>query len=250
MSIAALTGVHAKYLLIENFRIPIAVIGTFAFPTLALLCFVAPQRQVAENPEWATQAVISLSVFAVMANQLFSFGLGIAEDREKPWVPYLRTLPAPGIVRMLAHVLSTGLLGLLAIIPVIVVGAIVTSATASIGGVLLGMLALAVAALPFALIGIAIGYGLPSKAAIAVTQIVMFAMAFLGGLFLPPVMFPGWLDTVSRFTPARQGRDLVIWAVQGGEVPWWAMLGIVLWSAAGLALCLVLHRRDEGRRFR
>lgn len=250
MSIAALTGVHAKYLLVENFRIPMAVIGTFAFPTLALLCFVAPQRQVAENPVWATDAVISLAVFAVMANQLFSFGLGIAEDREKPWVPYLRTLPAPAIVRTLAHVLSTGALGLAAIVPVIVVGAIVTEATASLGGVLLGLLALAVAALPFALIGIVIGYGLPSKAAIAVTQIVMFAMAFLGGLFLPPAMFPGWLDVLSRFTPARQGRDLVVWAVQGGELPWWAPLGILAWTAAGLALALLLYRRDEGRRFR
>ena len=68
-----LTLLHAKFGLVETFRVPIAVIGTIVFPALALLFFVVPQRSVAENPEYATAAVISLSVFAVMSNALFSF---------------------------------------------------------------------------------------------------------------------------------------------------------------------------------
>ncbi|MEO8528752.1 MAG: ABC transporter permease, partial [Pseudolysinimonas sp.] len=91
MSAVALLGVHTKYALIETVRVPIALIGTFVFPALSLLFFVVPQSQVADNPVWATQAVISLTVFAVMANLLFSFGLGVSGDRETPWYPYLRT---------------------------------------------------------------------------------------------------------------------------------------------------------------
>jgi len=63
MSVLSLTMVHAKYSLIETVRIPIAVIGTVVFPALALLFFVVPQRAVADNPEFATQAIISMSVF-------------------------------------------------------------------------------------------------------------------------------------------------------------------------------------------
>lgn len=107
-SVVRLTLLHAKYGLIETFRVPIAVIGSLVFPALALLFFVVPQRAVADSPEFATQAVISLSVFAVMSNALFSFGLTIAENREKPWDPYLRTLPAPGVARVFAQVISTG----------------------------------------------------------------------------------------------------------------------------------------------
>lgn len=250
MSALALVGVHAKYALIETFRIPIAVIGTFAFPALSLLFFVVPQRVVAEDPLFSTQAVISLSVFAIMANMLFSFGLGISEDREKPWYPYLRTLPAPGIVRVLSSVVSTGAIGIAAIVPVIAVGAFLTAAEASAPRILLGLVALLVAALPFALIGIAIGYSLPSKAAIAVVQIVMFGLAFAGGLFLPPMIFADWLDTLSRFLPSRHARELVIWAVQGGELEWWVVAGVAAWTVGSLALALVLFRRDEGRRYR
>jgi ABC-2 type transport system permease protein len=250
MSTLVIAGLHAKYTLLETIRIPIALIGTFVFPGLSLLFFVVPQRAVADDPVFATQAVISLSVFAIMANQLFSFGLGISEDREKPWYPYLRTLPAPPLSRVLGTVAATGLIGITAIVPVVVIGALLTEATASISGILLGFLALIVSALPFAFIGVSIGYSMPSKAAIAVVQVVMFGLAFAGGLFLPPFLFAGWLDTLSKFLPSRQARELVIWAVQGGELEPWVWIGMIAWIAATLTLALVLFRRDEGRRYR
>jgi ABC-2 type transport system permease protein len=249
MSTMSLAMLHAKYNLIETARIPIALIGSLVFPALALLFFVVPQRTVANDPLFATQAVISLAVFAVMSNALFSFGLTIAENREKPWDPYLRTLPAPGLSRVLAQVFSTGMLGLAAIIPVIVIGGLFTAAEASPLRILAGFGALAISALPFMLIGICIGYSMPSKAAIAVVQVVMFALAFAGGLFLPPILFADWLDTISKFTPSRQAREFVIWAVQGGELEWWVWVGILVWTVLGLATALLLFRRDEGRRY-
>jgi hypothetical protein len=162
-----LTALHARYSLLETVRVPIALIGSLVFPALSLLFFVVPQRAVAENPEWATQAVISLSVFAVLANALFAFGLSIAQSRELPWDPYLRTLPAPAIARVLGHVFSAGSIGVAAIVPVVVLGAVLTAAEASWWRLLLGFVAIAASALPFVFIGIAVGYSMPSKAAIA-----------------------------------------------------------------------------------
>ena len=250
MSTVGLTVTHAKYNLIETARIPIALISSLAFPALALLFFVVPQSIVASNALYATQAVVSLSVFAVMSNSLFGFGLTVAENREKPWDPYLRTLPAPGVARVLGQVFSTGALGIAAILPVIVLGALFTAANASPLHVLAGLLALIIGALPFMFIGLCIGYSMPSKAAIAVVQVVMFALAFIGGLFLPPLLFAPWLDAISRFTPSRQARELVIWAVQGGTLEPWVWIGVLAWTLVTFALALLLFRRDEGVRFR
>ena len=250
MTTAQLTLVHAKYSLIETSRIPIALIGTVVFPTLSLLFFIVPQQMVASNPLYSTQAVISMSVFSVMVGSLFSFGLGIAENREKAWDPYLRTLPAPAIARLAAHILSTGVLAVVGLIPLLAVGALMTAATAEPLLIVLGLLAVAVSALPFMLAGICIGYALPMKAAIAVVQIVFFALGFGGGLFLPPSMFPAWLNAVSEFLPSRQARDFVIWVVQGGELAPLTVLGLIGWTVGLLVLALVLFRRDEGRRYR
>lgn len=250
MTTLTLAVTHAKYSLLETARTPISIISALAFPSLGLLFFVVPQQEVASNPLWATQAVIGMSVFAIMSNSLFSFGLTISEDREKPWDPYLRTLPVSGVSRVLAYVFSIGLIGFTAILPVILIGALFTSAEASVGGILLGLVALAVSALPFMLIGIAIGYSMSAKAAIAVVQIVMFGFAFVGGLFLPPILFADWLNTLSKFFPSRHAREFVIWAVQGGELEWWVWVGLLSWTVVMLVAALWLFRRDEGRRFR
>lgn len=250
MSTAQLTLVHAKYSLIETLRIPIAVIGTLVFPALALLFFVVPQEYIAGDPTLATQAVVSMSVFSVMVGSLFSFGLTIAENREKPWDPYLRTLPASGLARVLAHVFSTGLMAVVALLPLVLIGALLTEAQVSPLRFVAGLVAVALACLPFMLLGICVGYAMPMKAAIAVIQVLFFGLAFGGGLFLPPEVFPGWLNTLSQFLPSRQARDTVIWAVQGGDAPVALMLGLAAWIVLLLALALLLFRRDEGRRYR
>lgn len=250
MSTIALVGVHTKYAVLETLRVPIALIGTFAFPALSLLFFVVPQRSVADDPFIATQSVAALTVFAVMANLLFSFGLGVSGDRESPWYPYLRTLPAPGGVRVAASVLATGALALAAMLPVVILGATLTEAEASPLQLLAAVGALALASLPFAFLGLAIGYSMPSKAAIAVVQVVMFGLAFGGGLFLPPLLFPDWLDAISMFLPSRHARELVIAAVQSSAVEWWVWAGLAAWTVVTLVLALVLYRRDEGRHYR
>ena len=250
MTAVRLGLVHSRYLLLETLRVPIAVIGALVFPALSFLFFVVPQRAVAEDPVLATQAIIQLCVFAVLANGLFGYGISISQARETPWDPYLRSLPVPASARIIGQVLSTGTIGFVAVIPVIVIGVIATSATATPQGVVLGLVALALTSLPFAFIGISIGYGMPSKAAIAVVQVVMFGLAFAGGLFLPPALFPDWLDAISRTLPSRQAREIVIWAVQGGDVPVFELVGIIAWTLALGILALVLYRRDEGRRFR
>lgn len=249
MSTLTLALTHTKYSLLETMRVPIAVIGSVAFPAFALLLFVVPQRAVADNAEYATQAVISLSIFAVLSNSLFSFGLNISEAREKPWDPYLRTLPVTGMARVLGYIFSIGLVGIASLIPVVVIGGLLTEANAPLWRVLAGVLALAVASIPFMLIGISIGFSMSSKAAIAVVQVVMFGFAFAGGLFLPPMLFAPWLNTLSTFFPSRQARELVIWVVQGGELAPWVWLGILGWTVVMLVLALFLFRRDEGRRF-
>ncbi|WBU37968.1 ABC transporter permease [Homoserinibacter sp. YIM 151385] len=245
----ALAGVHARANLLETLRIPIAVIGTAVFPALALVFFVVPNAE-RMGPAAATQAVISLAVFSLCVGSLFNFGLTIAEAREKPWDPYLRTLPASGAARILGHLVATGGLSLVSLVPLIAIGALLTPAEAELWRIALGLGVLALASLPFMLMGVAIGFSMPVKAAIAVIQVLFFALAFGGGLFVPPAAFPAWLDAISHALPTRHAREVVIWAVQGGEAPLWALLGSLAWTLGLGILSLLLFRRDEGRRFR
>ena len=106
-------------------------------------------------------------------------------------------------------------------------------------------------AVPFVLLGLAIGYALSAKAALAVVQVMLFPLAFAGGLFLPPEAVPRWLDAISQ-VPAepRPARDLRgPGDDRGGRVPF-ALPVLLGWTAAFAALAVTAYRRDEGRRFR
>lgn len=245
-----LAFLHGRLAFVETLRIPIAVLGNLLFPALALIFFVVPQDAVADDPVLATAAVAQLGVFAVMSTCLFSFGAGVAEDRQQPFDPYLRTLPAGPGPRLTGRVLNGLAWSYVALVPVVLVGWLLTAASMSPGQGLATVVLVVGVAVPFLLLGLAIGYRLSAKAAIAVVQAVLFPLAFAGGLFMPPEAFPAWLDTLSKALPSRAARDLAVQVSTGVDAYALAVPVLVLWTLVFAALAVGAYRTDEGRRFR
>lgn len=248
--LARLTLLHARYQLLEVLRVPIAVIGNLVFPGLALAFFVLPQRAVAQDPVLATQAVAQLALFAVISTCIFTYGVGVAEDRAQPFDAYVRTLPAGPVPRMGGRLVVGGIFSLLSLVPLVFIGAFFTAASPTTARLLGGVVAVLLAALPFLFAGLAIGYALPFKAALPVAQVVLFPVAFVGGLFMPPEVFPRWLDTFSGFVPTRAGRDLLVHVTTGSGATALDLVVLVVWTVVLAFLAVVAYRRDEGRRFR
>lgn len=191
-----LTVLHSRYQFTETVRVPIAVVGTTVFPALSMLFFVVPQP-FAQDPVAATAAAAQLSLFAVMSVCLFSYGVAVAEDRALPWDGYLRTLPVGPVPRHLGRLVNGLAFAALGLLPLLLIAWLLTAATLPAGRIALTGAALMVAALPLFCAGIAIGYSLSTKAALAVAQALLLPLAFGGGLFLPPEAFPRWLDAIS-----------------------------------------------------
>lgn len=245
-----LAVVHLRFQMLETVRVPMAVLGTMLFPALALLFFVVPQRAIAQDPLSAAAATAQLAVFAVMSTSVFTYGIGVAEDRAKPFDPYLRTLPAGPAPRMAGRVLNGTVWSLLGLLPPIAVALAFTAAAVPWGTFALAVLLVIVAGVPFLFIGLTLGYLLSAKAAVAVAQVVVFPLAFAGGLFMPPEAFPAWLDSLSQGLPSRAARDLVVAVVVGGDVRPLSILVLAGWTVLFAALTAYAYRRDEGQRFR
>ena len=56
-------------------------------------------------------------------------GLGVAEDRQLPFDPFLRSLPAGPAPRMVARVINGGIFALFGLVPLVVIGWLFTDAT-------------------------------------------------------------------------------------------------------------------------
>jgi ABC-2 type transport system permease protein len=243
----ALTLVHTRYLLLQTFRIPIALVGTMFFPAASMLFFVVPFA--GDDPAGATLATGSMIVFSTMISCLFGFGVGVAEDRAQPWEAYTRTLPAGPLPRFCGRILSGLVITGLSALPVVVIAAVATEARVSLAGFLGAAAVLVVASIPFTLLGIAIGYAMPTKAALAAVQIIFFPMAFAGGLLTEPGRAPDVIERIAPFLPSRGAVELMWAAVGDFRVDPVATVMLVLWTGSAAVAAVIAYRRDEGRRF-
>jgi ABC-2 type transport system permease protein len=242
-----LTLVHTRYLLTQTVRIPIAVIGSAFFPAASMLFFVVPAA--GDDPVGATFATASMVVFSTMISNLFGYGVGVSEDRAQPWEPYTRSLPA-GVWPRFGGRLLTGLaMTGISLLPVVVIAAVATEAHISISGFAGALGAVVVTTVPFTLMGLAIGYTLPTKAALAVVQIVFFPLAFGGGLMSAPGQAPALVEKVAPYLPTRGAAELMWAAVGDYRIDMVAMTSLLAWTIGLFTLAVVAYRRDEGTRF-
>jgi len=245
--LAALVLTHARFQLIETARTPIAVIGSAFWPAASMLAFVVPF--VGDDPVAATYATASMVTFAVMSTNLFQYGVGVADDRVQPWEPYVRTLPAGALPRFAGRLLSGLALMAFSLLPVVVIAALLTAATVSPAAFLAAAGATAVIAVPFILMGLAIGYSMPPKAAVVVAQVLFFPLAFGGGLMTAPGSAPGFVEHLAPYLPTGASVRLM-WAAVG-EFPLQvgSVLSLIAWIVGLAGVALWAYRRDEGRRF-
>ncbi|MFG1966488.1 ABC transporter permease [Nonomuraea sp. NPDC049028] len=238
---------HTRYLMLEQIRVPIGLVASSFFPAASMLAFAVPFT--ADDPVASTRATGSMMLVGAMSAALMGLSITVAQDRELPWNPYVRTLPAGPFPRFAGRILTTMATMLVSTIPTVAIAALLTKATITVPNFLIGLLALLGGAVPFMLIGLFLGFVLASKAAIGVSQVVFFPIAILGGLLLPPQIMPDFVQKVSPFVPSRGAGEL-IWAVTTGTSP--NMVAVVMlgvWTVIAALAAGWAYRRDEGRRF-
>lgn len=243
-----LMGVHLKANLLATVRIPIALVGTILFPLLIAVFFILPNVESHIDAVFSTGAILT---FVTMISALFGLGVGISEERALPWDGFVRSLPAGAVPRFTASILATLTTTMAGIIPVGVLMLVASPAEPSGTELALGLAGLVAASLPFSLLGLAIGYSMPVKAAIAVTQIVFFPLGYVGGLFMPPQILPDIVQTISPYTPTRGAVEIVWAGLVGPHTPDPTALAMyAMWVVVFGALAVLAFRRDEGRRYR
>jgi ABC-2 type transport system permease protein len=232
---------HVRARTLELARLPAFTIPTVVFPAVLYLA-VAGRRH-----GDATAVTGGFAAIAVLGVSFFQFGVGIASERVSPWERYLRSLPAGPVPRIGGRVGAAIVFASCAAGAVLLAG--LARASASLPAPRIGALAaaLVLGAIPFALLGTALGYVVPARAAVPVANFVYLPLAYAGGLWSGP---DGSESGYRILVPTRAWAQMV-WAAAGaGPLPLLAPLVLCVWTAAFGLLAAWAYRRDEGERFR
>lgn len=246
MTSLRLLSAHTRVSFLDLLRWPGYVVPTVVFPAMFFALFDLPFAR--RSADVANFTMLAFIVFAIVGVALFQFGVGIAQERGRPWERYLRTLPVSTGVRFAARILTAMLFAIMTAAVVALVARLFTPIDLSAAQwPRVAVYALA-GSVPFVLIGITIGYWSSARAAVPIATAGNLLLAYAGGLWMPPSDLPAFVQTISPYLPTRQFGDL-LWSLTGNGDAARALLGLACYTAIFAALASIGYRRDERKRY-
>ncbi len=245
------TAMTTRYALASTrlaFRNVRFLVLTVALPLLLFLLY--------SNVYRGQDAGNGLSVVAYLMVSMASFGcIGaaintgarIAVERQVGWNRQLRLTALPGPSYLIAKAVVSMLVTLPALLLVFLAGATVgdvhLSATQWLGTGLAVWLGL----IPFAVLGLVIGFAGTVDTVQPISMITYLGLSILGGLWFPVEAFPTFLQDIARITPSYWLADLGRSVLAGDGVPMNAVLVLAAWTIV-LGVVGVWSYRRSGTR--
>lgn len=241
--------------LARSFRDPrylvLAIAAPVGFYLLFAGIFTGRGTSVGQLPA-QVEIMVAMATFGAMWGALSATAPRLARDRESGWLRALEVTPLTA-GRVLAARIAAGVAVALPAIAAVAVTAVLAHHVrleawqwaACIGLLWAGTL-------PFVALGIVIGSLTSSATAYALTTALYFALAALGGLWVPPAQFSPGLRRIAATLPSYNLADLG-WRVAGGAAPSLrAGLILVGWTVGLTVLALAAGRcrPRRGRRGR
>lgn len=242
-------GAHARQML----RTPAYWITAMAFPLAFFLLFgIMYANLMAEQGRGAEYAITPFILFCTLNVTLTTLAARVAADRESPWENRMRLLPITAASRFAGRLLFIFGFNLVSWIPLLVVASLITDVQLRPVQWVFWLAAVVVGAIPFGLLGIAIGYLVSPQTAMGISSILFLALSFLGGLFIPATILPTVVQRVVPFVPSQEYLQFVYRVIgygDGNVGPGWTVMLLIGWGVAFAVLALVAYRRDEGIRY-
>lgn len=244
--VARMLGTETAAELLKHLRLPIYAISTIAFPLMFYVIFGITIGGQGENAVGvATYLLATYGAFGVIGAALFSFGVSVAVERAQGWMRLKRASPLPGAVTVVAKLANALLFAAAVIAVMLLAGTLLGGVRLTAGETLALFGSLLLGALPFCVLGQALGYALGPNSAPVVINLAYLPMAFASGLWLPIDQLPAFVQGVAPWLPAYHLGQLALASV--GFAPADAVLGhvLALLATAGLAAvaAVVAYRR-------
>jgi ABC-2 type transport system permease protein len=232
-----------RYLLLEvrrTLRDTGFVIGGIAMPVMMYLLFTNIGG--GADTGWRTAGMVGMVAYGAVGSALNTGG-AVAEDRAVGWLRQLRVTP------MTPREVVTGraLTGMVTVLPAIVA---VLAAGGLVNGVRLRLwqwaaiaLLLWLGSIPFTLLGLGNGYRLTGPATGVANMVCNLGLSVLGGLWFPVSLFPGWLRSVSVWTPTYRFSGLGASVADGHAPALGAVVVLVAWVMAFGVYAVLSYRR-------
>jgi ABC-2 type transport system ATP-binding protein len=232
-------GGYLRLEVVRSVRDARYVVLALAAPVGFYLLFAgifAGQRTQGGGLPASVEVMVAMAAFGAQWGALSATAPRLASDRERGWLDVLAVTPLSAARVMAARICAALLASLPAVVAVGVTARLAHDVQLTAGQWFPGLAALWVGVLPFVLLGIVIGTTTDTTTAYGLSMACYFALAALGGLWVPPAIFPAVLRHVAAALPSYNQAELG-WHIAAGSTPSLSnVLVLAAWSAGLAAL--------------
>ncbi|WP_062197110.1 ABC transporter permease [Massilibacterium senegalense] len=157
---------------------------------------------VMNDKTWHAQYLMSMTVFSIMGSSLNFLGIRLVHERAQGWPKLMSTTPLPKGVYVVAKMIAQSFVHLLSIIVIFLAGYGINEVELSAEIWVLCGLWVLFAAIPFLMLGTLIGRMKRTDSATAVSNILYFGLAIVGGLWVPIEALPEKMQKIGEWLPS------------------------------------------------
>ncbi len=224
------------------------VLLTTVFPALLYVLYTAVLSVggpgTLDGLTWPEYFLVSMACYGAIGAAMGQ-AAPIAMERRGGWIQHLRVTPLPGGAYVVAKVASAVILTIPALALVVASATLVDQVQLGLGRTLSMILVIAIGSMPFAALGILVGYVLDAESAQGGMVLAYFSLAILGGLFAPLDTFPGPLATIGHVLPSSHLASLGRSVAAGGVTDPVDVAVLLAWTVALGALAAWRYVRDD-----
>lgn len=223
---------------------------TVGFPVLFYMLFLGDRPRtelVYGTVQWRQYLMVSMSSFGALVTALNAGGSRLSMERAGGWARQLRVTPVPAWSYVAVKVASA----MLVVLPVITLVEVVAGTFGGVAlaaGTWIGLTVLLWAtAMPFAALGVLVGFSVNTEAVFPVVTGLMFVLAYFGGLFTPVSDMPSALQAAAHVLPNFHHLSLGLEVLSGRTLALTHWVALGGYTAAFAVAVIWRHRVEESR---
>jgi ABC-2 type transport system permease protein len=200
--------------------------------------------------EGTVEIMVAMAAYGGIWAVLSSTAPRIAQERETGWLTQVRAMPMKAGRLLTAKVLASVILALPTIVLVCATAVVFKGVRLDAGQWIGLVVTMTLGTVPFAALGVLIGYLVSADAAFPLSYGLYMALSAVGGLWIPPEVLPQSFRDVASWLPSNRLADLG-WRIAGHHAIPAATVAILAgWTLVLALLGVLAYKRPRLRRAR
>lgn len=200
---------EAKYEFLKLSRMRRYSLSVLGMP-LMFYCFFALGMPASASFHVPAYLLATYGTFGVMSACLFGVGGNIAHERSLGWIEMKRVSPVGSGVYLFGKIAANLVFCVAIELSLLITGLLFGHVKLTPWAALEILAVLVIGAIPFAALGVALGYLIQASSAPAVLNMINLPMAFCSGLWIPIMFLPPFLQKVAVFLPTYHLSKLAL----------------------------------------